>query len=817
MGQVLAVAGVLLGLGAPTAVPQDSARGPAGRTAFVDTYCLPCHGPLKQKADFRIDQLSADLSSAEPRERWAQVLEYVEEGEMPPRKAERHPAPDEMARFVAALRNDMDAAQNEAPVGGPVLRRMNRDEHLNTLHDLFGIRGLRLPGTFPEDASEFQFDTISAGLYSSAAHLDACLLVATEVADRVVPLGVVEQVDLEALHSQWGTGLPHWKKRDETAFYFTGVNNSAWSGGLWNNAFVAPEPGIYSVRLRANAEAEAGIDGRPLRIGFYAIEPALYGRPERVRREGLARVGELEVTNLTPGELHCEVELERGEAFYMFCENRIRQNDPAHGLDRVELSDVVTSARKQPQPTIRVESLGITGPVRLLPRQQALLGDDFPTWDESSVRAALLPLAERAFRRPLTDDEQAAIITRAVEHGATAPSLAHGVHYGIRRILTSPQFLYLDTGTRATDDYGLASRLSYFLWSTQPDAELLASAREGRLSDPDVLRAQVSRMTADPRAQHFVQNFTGQWLSNREAASVMVCDQRHDWTEALRYGFLRSTEMFFDEILQRNLSIRAFIDSDFTYANVAMRSAWGLADDGPSWARHDARYSHSYVWPEPSRLDLTSLAPDAPVSARERGGILGLSGVLMATGDGVQSSPILRGVWILENLFGTPSPPPPDDVPAFVPDISQARTVRELLAAHQESESCARCHVKIDPLGLAMENYDAIGSWRSEYMPVVAEGLRTDGLTPFSVNASSTMENGTPLNGPGDIKAYLLTKPELFSTCLATKLLEYGTGHEPTAGDLRVVQEIVAAEPDGGYGFRDLIVAIVQSESFHAR
>ena len=340
-----------------------------------------------------------------------------------------------------------------------------------------------------------------------------------------------------------------------------------------------------------------------------------------------------------------------------------------------------------------------------------------------------------------------------------------------------------------------------------PDEQLLELASAGKLSDSETLATETRRLLLSPRAGQFVKHFTGQWLGNRTVSAINVCDNRYQWDDNVRYGFVRSTELFFDEVLRKNLPIATFVDSDFTYANSAMQVIWGMKPErDKNLGAVAARQRQSLVWPEPERISLTDLSSSLPKHVRDRGGVLGLPGVLTVTGDGVESSPILRGVWLLENLFGQHPPPPPKDVPALDIDTSQAKTVRETLAAHQKIESCAKCHRDIDPLGLALENFDAIGGWRTKYL-----GQKT------TIDTSTVMPDGTELHGPDSIRQVLLDKPEIFTRCLLTKLLEYATGRKLSVGDQRVVDELVAKEPKEGYRFQDLIQAAVTSDVFLAR
>jgi hypothetical protein len=263
--------------------------------------------------------------------------------------------------------------------------------------------------------------------------------------------------------------------------------------------------------------------------------------------------------------------------------------------------------------------------------------------------------------------------------------------------------------------------------------------------------------------------------------------------------------LFFEEILRKNLPIATFIDSDFTYANNAMRAIWGIEGSRPL-DRIAADQRQSLIWPEPDRLDLNQLPEGTPQHVYTRGGLLGLPGPLTVTGDGVESSPILRGVWVLENLLEQGPPPPPKDVPAIDIDTSQATNLRETLALHQKLDTCAKCHRDIDPLGLALENYDAIGRWRDTYVGDTLP-IDTNTITP----------EGHHLNGPQSIKDYLLANPDDFTRCLITKFLEYSAGRELSIGYERVVNKLVKAEPENGYRFHDLLVAATMSEVFRTK
>ena len=793
------------------------------RRAFTATYCAGCHGAELPKGGFRADTADLAPSGAGLRERWLRATEYVARIIMPP-VGSPQPSAEERERFSAAVLAELGVSDDASLAGGTPVRRLNRIEYLNTLRDLLGIREIRLPVTFPDDNPDLRFDTIAEGTHLSPGHLDAFHEVATDMANRMVPLPAVQErvsVSERGTVGQDPARTKFWiRDDDETGLYFTGINIAGWSGALWDKAFIAHASGVYRVRLTVSADAASGADGRPLRLGFYAFNPADYDLPKRALRVDLPRVGAVEITNTEPAYVDVDVRLEQGETFHLYCENRLAKQyppalirTPGNTADlRRLLAKYLEESQESPEPTVRFERMEIKGPARSLPRHERFLGGRAASSDEDYLASVLLPLAERAFRRPLLEQEREDLIKGVLEHGKGAQAPEYALHYGIRRILLSPQFLFREFGDGRLDDFGIASRLSYFLWSTMPDAELMQLAEQGRLSEPGTLRGQVDRMVRDPKAQQFVKHFSGQWLGGRSASSVMVCDVRHVWSELIRYGIVRSTELFFDEILQENLSVRTFIDSDFTYANEPMRIAWGIPGSEVNLQRLEADQRQSLLWPEPERLDLSTVGPEVPGHVAGRGGVLGLSSVFAATGDGVESSPILRGVWVLENLLGTPPPPPPADVPALVADISDARTVREVLAAHQKVSTCAICHVKIDPIGLALENYDAVGGWRaSYYRDEDSEGPERP------VDTGSRMADGTILQNAQDIKDYLMGRPERFTRALAGFLLEYSAGRELTRSDRMELDSIVAAEPEGGFGFRDLIARVVASDAFRSK
>ncbi|MGI9472856.1 MAG: DUF1592 domain-containing protein, partial [Rubripirellula sp.] len=399
-------------------------------------------------------------------------------------------------------------------------------------------------------------------------------------------------------------------------------------------------------------------------------------------------------------------------------------------------------------------------------------------------------VATKAFRRPVSDDEIAPYLQLAREHLAVHKDFWAAAKYGVRAILASPNFLYLvettpaDSKSRSVSDHELATRLSYFLWSSMPDEELRQAADRGILGDPKVLRSQVERMLMDTKSSALTENFTGQWLGIRKLGEMPPDPKRNTtyYEENLEDAMRQETRLFFSHVLSENRSILDFIDSDYTFQNAALSRHYG----GP--AMNEEGFHKVALHPE-----------------SHRGGLLGQGSILTATSNGVETQPVARGIWVLENLLGTPPNPPPPDVEPIEPDTRGVATIRQLMEKHRSNPTCYECHRKIDPIGLSMENFDHVGAWRDRY----SENLVID--------ASGELPDGTSISGSSDIKTYLLDRPEQFTRCLCEKLFIYALGRRLSFADRGDIDRIVSEMPKLNYGFRDLIHQIVASEAFHSK
>jgi hypothetical protein len=420
---------------------------------------------------------------------------------------------------------------------------------------------------------------------------------------------------------------------------------------------------------------------------------------------------------------------------------------------------------------------------------------------EADARRILGTFARRAFRRPVTEQELAPFVALVLKRMAQQSTFEQAVRAGLAGILTSPEFIFLRETPGKLNDFALVSRLSYFLWSSTPDDELLAAATEGRLSDPTAMRAQVERMLRSPKHAAFTSNFLGQWLGMRDIDFTEPSGRLYpEFDDMLKASMLRETELFFEEVLNRDLSITNFLASDFTMLNGRLAQHYGIPGV-EGWG-----------------FQKVSLP-----AGSHRGGVLTMASVLKVTANGTNTSPVLRGAWVLDRILGTPPKPPPPNVSALEPDIRGATTIREQLAKHRTIESCAACHTKIDPPGFALESFDVIGGWRDAYRatgngrPVTIEGKRMPYNEGKPVDAADVMPDGRKFANVDDFKRLLLENKDQFARALTTKLLTYATGGVVEATEQREISAILQRAQASQLGFRSLIHEIAESSLFRTK
>ena len=853
---------------------------------FLDSHCVACHSGEQAQAEIRLD-IAAVRWAPEATADWERVHGALAGELMPPTGAEQPSSADREAA-VAWLEQQLS---RHARIGGEVPRRLNREEYENTVRDLFDYPDFVLPEAFPADDIKDGFDNVGEGLILSPPLMAQYIEVATAIADLILPPArgpaVANSKRYPLATSDFassGGGLA-----ETGAFRIVSSRNMA-STAAWPDRFEATQSGIYRLDLEARAfeTGEMFYERRtePLRMGIYARPKAdqVYDPFGAIRK-----VAEFEVP---PGSdalqrFSAEIDLFRGETFGIRWENGPAYSDPprrdysptflgdrlkrdrlyyaamlrygggTRGTTQKQVYEATTALMRSGEldltdprldklpedwggglsdrphnwirayvheemqrfgPALDVAKAEIEGPLRLIEdretqirkaRTQQFLGDPLPeSTDRERVEAVLRRFLPRAFRRPASDAEVMAYAELAAGLLEADPEarVEEGLHLAVRRALVSPHFLYRGLSAGRLDDFDLASRLSYFLTSAPPDEELVTRARDGSISDPEVLKRETERLLDDPRNEKFVRSFTGQWLSTRLLRGIMPDPRLLRFFDPDREAMITETELFFSEILRDNLPIGTFIDPGFSYRNTNLNKIYGGNLEGREMRRVTFE------------------------RGGRQGGILSLGSVMMATANGVDTHPVLRGVWLLENVFGTPTPPPPGNVPAIAPDTSGTTSIRDQLVAHRADPSCARCHNHIDPVGLVLENFDPVGRWRDHYPvytkpPDGAEELKKEFYSTIGegamagprIDAAAVMADGTELADVTDLKRYVLERIDMFSDCLTRKLMVYATGRPLGFADRAVADRIVASTKARGNGFRDLIVGIVQSDSFRTR
>ncbi len=783
-----------------------AAEAPGLLNSFLKTYCLQCHGTEKQKGDRRFDKLTGDFSRLKEAEVFQEILDQLNLAEMPPKKSKQPPAA-ETRKVVASLTKSLAVAREAAfeNAGKVVLRRLNRVEYLNTVRDLFALKMADFDPTttFPPDEPLAGFDNVGEGLVASAHLLQNYLEAARKVADKAIRPGPRPKMIRYQVGSRPGgpTGAFDKVARREAGRIFIKFRQPLGITQLDKKRGV-PADGEYLIRFSARAIRRKSRykDGdlrynsaEPMRASISIDSRALGKTAHRI-------IGEYEIPDDRVVEIEHRVWLQEGFTFHLHW-----ANGPNGSFKRILRKvlpkynkDALFPARNPPEmyigsgPELHVYTLGIEGPfyeewplpgfARYFPDPPRKPGPEY-------LRESLARLAGEAFRRPAGKQELEPYLALGERYLLEKKDFWAAARYGVRAILTSPRFLYLAEaaprgGVGKLDSYELATRLSYFLWSSMPDANLRAAAAAGKLSKPGELRSQVERMLKDPRSRALNDNFVGQWLHLRKLGEMPPDPEksRAYYTDNLEEAMREETRLFFQHVLTGNRSILDFVDSDYTFLNSAL-------------ARH---YRIPGVEQEGFRK--VSLKPE-----HHRGGLLGHGSILTATSNGVETQPVVRGVWILENLLGTPPSPPPPDVDPIEPDTRGVTTIRAQMEKHRNNPTCYECHRKIDPLGLSMEHYDYVGAWRDRY----TKRLLIDG--------SGVMPDGTAIKGPGGIKQYLAARPGQFTRCLTEKLFVYALGRRISFTDRDDIDRVVSVLPRHKYGLRELIQQVVASEAFHTK
>jgi len=733
-----------------SAVPlTPSASSPQGfETAvkpMITEYCAGCHNPKQFKGDLDLERFLTKSGSAALKEReiWALVVRKLSVGEMPP-DGKPKPSADQVSAVTEWIEQQYALLdRNAKPNPGRVTaHRLNRYEYNNTVRDLLDVN-LRFADDFPADAYGYGFDNIGDVLSLSPLLTEKYLKAAERVAGAALPTGPMQKVlavryETEEMGQQFHMHV-------QTTHDF-------------------PVDAFYNLRVGW----EQGFQGGTLMTGHIYMDKK-------------------EVLNLP-------IVWKGMQDRAMYATNIFISQGPHLFEAQMEMAPESQQPRaKQPPPYPTV--MEIFGPFNQVPREQTasykriFFKGPPPAKRQSEYAGEILgALAHRAYRRPVTKNEMERLmdLTRLVQ--SRGGSFDEQIHVVLTAILMSPNFLFRVEQDPASDishrisDTELASRLSYFLWSSMPDDELLAVAEKGRLHRPEVLHAQVRRMIADPKARSLAGNFCGQWLQTRNL-DFKKPDARAfpDYDVELRDAMRTETEMFFQAVVTEDRSILDFLDGNFTFVNERLAKLYGMPDvQGREFRR--------------VRLD-----------GAERGGILTQASVLTVSSYPTRTSPVIRGKWVLENILNTPPPMPPANVPALDDhEVGKTTSVRQQLEQHRSNPTCAGCHARMDPLGFGLENYDAMGRWRTNEgsLPVDASGLLPDGRT---------------FSGAAELKTLLKADSSKFVRAFTEKMLIYALGRGMESYDRPTIEKIAQRVEQNGCRFSEVIAAIVDSAAFQMR
>jgi hypothetical protein len=735
---------------------QPLAAFDSGMLPFLKANCYHCHGNGKSEADLVLDKYQDATSVLKDRKVWDNVAHMVRSGEMPPKERPRPMAGDieNFLKSIDATLASLDCSK-VMNVGRVTLRRLNRVEYNNTIRDLVGV-DFKPAADFPADDVGYGFDNIGDVLSTTPLLLEKYLAAAETVFQKAIvvpePLDI-RDTRLMGLRIRRNAG----EEIDDGAVLYGG------EGEVYGETYL--DAGEYVVRAQVYAK----------QVGDEKVRAVLRANGEKI--------AELEVTSTDRDEM-------------MTLEGRVRVRAATNRIS-VALANpfaAVDSTDESPNRRLLfMKGIVLEGP-HDPPRppapevHQRLMAHAEAAKPREAAREIVARFARRAFRRPVTGEE--------VEHILAIYDLAEKegevfeerVRLALCRVLVSPHFLFrieVDPPTAKPgepypiNEHELASRLSYFLWSTMPDEELLSLADRGELRAK--LRPQVERMIKDPKSSAFVENFAGQWLTLRKLAQVEPDrDTFKDWDESLRKAMFRETELFFEAIMREDRSILEFLDADFTFVNGRLAWHYGIKSG-----------------PLGREFERVAVPPG-------RGGLLTQASILTITSNPTRTAPVKRGKWVLEQLLGTPPPPPPPNVPELPEKGELKGTLRQVMEQHRENAICASCHARMDPIGFAFENYDAIGAYRDQ-----ERGLPID--------PSGELPDGQKFQGPAELKKILLGKKELFARSLSEKILTYALGRGIEYYDQCAVDKVVAALDKNDYRFSTLIVETVSSDPFLMR
>ncbi len=713
---------------------------------FIAKYCSPCHTGSDAPAGLDFSKLK-DIS-ANPDE-WQKVLARLSAGEMPPANA-LQPSPEEKKPVVNFIQTELNAACKVTTPGHITLRRLNKAEYNNTIRDLIGL-DLHPADDFPSDDVGYGFDNIGDVLSMSPLLMEKYMQAAEKIAEAAIVTPGIHTSEFGPTDFKDTEGT-NPVQEDSRLFYSNGTMSrpiDIYVGGTYNLVIVAAGdlagPDLPEMRV--------AIDGNQIRVFDVGTKHPLYSTYQVS-------------TPLSTG---------RHTLSISFTNDYYQPTNKPGDIDRnLYVRSVEMKGPQEAHPALTPSHL------QIIPRHPV------KSQVQAEAKKDISNFATRAFRRPITPDELDRLDTVFERAYGVTQNFEESMQVAVEATLVSPQFLYrleLDpvaqTGTRNLDDYELASRLSYFLWSSMPDETLFNLAAEKQLHKPEILEAQIQRMIQDPKADALANDFAGQWLELQKLAIVFPNPKQFPGVDdSMKRDMATETKMFFSDVLRNDLPITDFIDADFSYVNEKLAKLYGIP------GVYGSTFQRVYV-EEP------------------RGGVITQASVLTVTSNPTRTSPTKRGKWVLEQILGTPPPPPPPGVGVIADEQHRisATTLRALMEEHRKNPTCAVCHAKMDPIGFGLDNFDAVGRLRT-----------MDGA--FPLDTQGTLPDGRTFSGPQELKKILLADKDKFARSLAEKLMIYGLGRGLTPTDDCALDAIVKRTKASGYRFDALITAVVESDPF---
>lgn len=779
---------------------KDTADFSENGVLFLEQYCFSCHAGDEPAAELSLDSFADNHSLIENRDVWERVLDMLTTGQMPPSDSDQFPSIEASESFVAHVDAIFEHADRTAkPDPGRVtVRRLNKVEYKNTVRDLLGA-DFNPTENFPADDVGHGFDNIGDVLTMSPLLMERYLEAAEAIATRVILLDPPPP----SKRYQGGSRLEprHDDVPDERYRLLDPTATEAWKSGPFTTGAtyfkIYPDVEIvYHATLYAETDSDT------------SVEVVLFIQGDKLEEltppEKLARLVGIDPT--------VDNNIKVLKAFEITArEEEKRQTIEFHitGIPNIEKVGIamLKPTKDEPDAKLHIRSLWSEGPLDTRPDSHFEILACTPDISQAEqTREVLTRLLRRGYRRPPTENEVEQLTQFVALVQADGVPWEAGIQEAIKVILCSPKFLFrleLDDHPQLSepysiDEFQLASRLSYFIWSSMPDDELLELAERKQLTAN--LESQVKRMLADPKASELGRNFGTQWLQiQRLITAAPDLEQFPTFTGSLRLAMLKETELFLESIFREDRSVLDLIDADYTFLNQTLANHYGIVDTQGNWR------GQKNIIPGGEAIKGRSFRR-VKLQSASRGGVLSHASVLTVTSNPTRTSPVKRGRWVLEQILGTPPPPPPPDVPELEEEgeVVHGSTLRERLEQHRADPACANCHAKMDPIGFALENYNAIGAFRWK-----------DG--ELDIDTTAELPDGTVLHGAADLKQVVKDRKQQFLRCLTEKMLTYALGRGLEYYDRSTIDRIVTQLEAGGYRSSVMITEIVKSDPFRLR